>query len=206
MPGRPCIGPPQASVSYLALMVTLKVLLGVFVSVPLNDAWPVEVKAPAAGTPTFTVIIMVCPAATVVALHVMVPALPTAGVLQLPVEVESVLNGSPAGNVSVKITAFAAWFCAFLICQVKVSVVVGPEAGPPFCAEPVTCKSVVVDGAVIAVLNVAVLFTGTGSGKGFPAASFAFTVAVLVIADVTLKITVTVALPPETIPPRLHWN
>ena len=63
-----------------------------------------------------------------------------------------------------------------------------------------------VGGAVIAVLNVAVLLTGDGSGSGLPAASFAAAVAVFVIAAVMFSITVTVALPPATIPPRLHWN
>jgi hypothetical protein len=58
----------------------------------------------------------------------------------------------------------------------------------------------------MAVLKLAVLFTGDGSGTGFPPASLALTLAVLVIAAVTLSTIVTVALPPTTIPPRLHWN
>ena len=47
-------------------------------------------------------------------------------------------NGNPAGSVTVNTTKFAAWFCAFLICHVNVSVVVGPDVGPPFCGDPVT--------------------------------------------------------------------
>lgn len=87
---------------------------------------------------------MVCPPATEAALQVMVPPLPTAGPVQDPVDVETELNGNPAGNVAVKTTELAGEFCAFLICQVMVSVVVGPDVGPPFCGEPVTCRSVVV--------------------------------------------------------------
>ena len=63
-----------------------------------------------------------------------------------------------------------------------------------------------VGGGVIEVLKLAVLFTGEGSGTGLPPASLALTVAVLVMAAVTFKVIVTVALPPTTIPPRLHWN
>lgn len=66
--------------------------------------------------------------------------------------------------------------------------------------------SVVVGGGAIDVLKLAVLFTGEGSVSGLPDASFALTVAVLVIADVTFKTTVSVAPPPATIPPMLHWN
>ena len=113
-------------------------LLGVFVSVPLNDACPVEVKLPAPGTLKFTVTIMVCPAATEAALQVIVPALPTAGVMQDPVEAVRELKGKPAGNVAVKIVALAGEFCAFLICQVIVSVIAGPDVGPPFWGDPVT--------------------------------------------------------------------
>lgn len=113
-------------------------LLGVFVSVPLNDACPVEVKLPAPGTLKFMVTIMVCPAATEAALQVIVPALPTAGAVQDPLEVVRELKGKPAGNVAVKIVALAGEFCAFLICQVIVSVTAGPDVGPPFWGDPVT--------------------------------------------------------------------
>src|SRR5579859_4998977 len=139
---------------------------------------------------------MVCPAEIVSALQVIVPPLPTAGALQEPVEVESELNGNPAGRDAVKTTELAGAFCAFLICQVIVSVVVGPLVGPPFSGDPVTCRSVVVGGGAMDVLKFAVLFTGEGSVKGFPEASLAFTVAVLVIAEVTFRTTVSVALPP----------
>jgi hypothetical protein len=116
----------------------VNVLLAVLVSLPLNDAWPVELNEPAAGTAKFITTIMVCPAEIVSALQVIVPPLPGAGAVQEPVDVESELNGSPAGKEAVKRTAFAGAFCAFLICQVMVSVVVGPAVGPPFCGDPVT--------------------------------------------------------------------
>lgn len=176
------------------------------VSVPLNDTLPVELRVPAPGTLKFTVTIMVVPLAIVDALQTMVPPLPTAGAVQVPMLVETELNGRPVGNVAVKTTALAGWFCAFLTCQVMVSVVVGPEVGPPFCGDPVTCRSVVVGGCASAVFKLNVLFAGAGSETGFPFASLAFTVAVLVIAAVTFSVTVTVALPPETMDPRLHWN
>jgi hypothetical protein len=166
----------------------------------------VEVKTPAPGTLKLTVTIMVCPAAIEDALHVMVPPLPTAGPVQEPADVVTELKGKPAGNVAVKMVAFAGEFCAFLICHVIVSAVVGPDVGPPFCGDPVTCRSVVVGGGGIVVLKLKVLFKGDGSGRGLPAASFALTVAVSVMDEVTFRITVTVALPFTTIPPRLHCN
>lgn len=149
---------------------------------------------------------MACPAATVAVLQVIVPPLPTGGAVQLPEEVETELNGNPAGSVAVKATAFAGAFCALRICHVMLSVMVGPEVGPPFCGEPVTCRSVVVGGGVMVVLKLAVLFTGTGSVTGLPAASLAPTVAVLVMDAVKFNTTVTVAVPFTTMPPRLHWN
>lgn len=161
---------------------------------------------PAAGTLKFTVTIMACPAATVDAVQVMVPPLPTGGAEHAPVEVERELKGKPAGKVAVNITAFAGAFWAFLICQVIASVVVGPDVGPPFCGDPVTCKSVVVGGAAIAVFRLAVLLTGDGSVSGLPPASFATTVTVFVIEEVRFKTTVTVAVPFTTMPPILHWN
>jgi len=117
MPGR-IVFPAFCCLRYLALIVTENVLLGVLVSVPLNDACPVELKMPGPGTLTLIVTIMVCPAATEAALQVMVPVAPTGGPVQDPAEVETELKGNPAGNVAVKITAFAGAFCAFLICQV----------------------------------------------------------------------------------------
>ena len=72
------------------------------------------------------------------ALQVIVPPVPGAGAVQEPVELESELKGSPAGNDAVKTTELAGAFCAFLICQVIVSVVVGPLVGPPFSGDPVT--------------------------------------------------------------------
>src|ERR1700757_921843 len=87
-----------------------------------------------------------------------------------------------------------------------VSVVFAPEVGPPFCGDPVTCRSVVVGGCASAVFRLNVLFAGAVSGTGFPAASLAFTVAVLVMAAVTFSVIVTVALAPTVIEPRLHWN
>jgi hypothetical protein len=119
-------------------MVTVNVLLAVLVSVPLNDAWPVELNEPVSGTLKFIVTIMVCPAEIVSALQVIVPPLPTGSAVHKPVEVESELKGSPAGNDAVKTTELAGAFCAFLICQVIVSVVVGPLVGPPFRGDPVT--------------------------------------------------------------------
>ncbi len=137
---------------------------------------------PGPGTLKVTVTIMAVPAAIVGALQVMVPPLPTAGAVQLPVLVVNEINGRPAGNVAVKTTAFAGWFCAFLICQVMVSVVVGPEVGPPFWGDPPTCRSVVVCGCARLVFKLNVLFAGAGSGTGLPAASLALTVAVSVMA------------------------
>lgn len=185
-------------------MVTVNVLFAVLVSLPLNEAWPVELNEPVPGTLKLMVTIMVCPAGIVPALQVTVPPLPTAGAVQEPIEVESELNGNPAGRDAVNTTTLAGAFCAFLICQVIVSVVVGPAVGPPFCGDPVTWRSVVVGGSAIAVLKFAVLFTGEGSVNGFPEASFAFTVAVLVIAEVTFRTTVSVALPPTSMEPMLH--
>jgi hypothetical protein len=119
-------------------MVTVNVLLAVLVSVPLNEAWPVELNEPVPGTLKFIVTIMVCPAEIVSALQVIVPPLPTGGAVHTPIEVESELNGNPAGNDAVKTTELAGEFWAFLICHVMVSVVVGPAVGPPFCGDPVT--------------------------------------------------------------------
>lgn len=97
-----------------------------------------ELRVPAAGTLKLTVTIMVWLAGKVESAQVMVPPLPCGGPEHAPSEVETELNGSPAGRVAVNTTEFACWFCAFLICHVMVSVVVGPEVGPPFCGEPVT--------------------------------------------------------------------
>ncbi len=138
MPGSMHCLPAFCCCTYFALMVTVKVLFGVLVSLPLNEAWPVELKLPAPGTLKFTVTIMVCPPAMVDALHEMVPPLPGAGAVHEPVELESELKGSPAGNDAVKTTELAGAFCAFLICQVIVSVVVAPLVGPPFSGDPVT--------------------------------------------------------------------
>src|SRR5262249_13973373 len=91
---------------YFALMVTVNVLLGVFVSVPLTDASPVELKMPGAGTLKLTVTIMVCPAATVEALQMMAPPPPTGGVVHAPAEAEKELKGNPGGSVAMKTTAF----------------------------------------------------------------------------------------------------
>src|SRR5262249_43988445 len=87
-----------------------------------------------------------------------------------------------------------------------VSVVAGPEVGPPLSGDPVTCRSVAVSGAAMAVFRLNVLFTGEGSGTGLPAASLALTVAVLVMAVVTFRTTVTVAAPFTVMLPRLHWT
>ena len=149
---------------------------------------------------------MACPAANVGAVQVMVPPLPAGGAEQVPAEVVRELKGNPAGRVAVNITAFAGAFCAFLICHVMESVVVAPDVGPPFCGEPVTCRSVVVGGAVMAVFKLAVLFTGDGSASGLPPASFATTVTVFVIDEVRFRTTVTVALLFTVMPPMLHWN
>src|SRR5579871_5326989 len=101
---------------------------------------------------------MACPEANVGAVQVIVPPLPAGGAEQVPAEVVRELKGNPAGRVAVNITALAGAFCAFLICHVMESVVVAPDVGPPFCGEPVTCRSVVVGGAVMAVVRLAVLF------------------------------------------------
>jgi hypothetical protein len=140
MPGSKLSASRQFSLRrvYFALIVTVNVLLGVLVSFPLNIPWPVVLKLPGPGTFTVTVTMMACPEAIDAAVQVTVPPLPTAGAVQVPALVVKEANGNPAGNVAVNTTALAAWFCAFLICQVKVSVVAGPDVGPPFCGEPVT--------------------------------------------------------------------
>jgi hypothetical protein len=92
------------------LSVTVNVLFGVLVSVPLNVACPVELNVPGPGTLQFTTTIMVCAAAILAALQVMVPLPPTGGAEHEPAEVESELNGNPAGRVAVNTTELAGAF------------------------------------------------------------------------------------------------
>src|SRR5579864_9673332 len=129
-------------------MVTGKELLAAFVSEPLNVAAPVTVMVPWTGTLTFTVTTIVCPTARLLAPQVMRLPVPGFGPIQVPCGEFTLLNGRLEGSVVEKATAFATWFPLFLTCHVYVSEV--PAAGPPFWADPVTCISVALVGALIA--------------------------------------------------------
>lgn len=133
-------GPPAArpcSLCYLGLMVTVNELFAGFVSVPLKVATPVAAMEPACVTVTFMVTVIVEPGFNAERLQVTVPpAVPGAGVEQVPSDVLADANCRLGGKLLLKTSAFATVCWLFLICQVYVSA--DPTAGPPFCADPVT--------------------------------------------------------------------
>lgn len=57
--GKRSLLPGIPSTYYLAFKFTVNELLGLLVSVPLKETWPVELRVPAAGTLKLTVTIMV---------------------------------------------------------------------------------------------------------------------------------------------------
>lgn len=136
MGGRPR-QPAQCSLCYLGLMVTVNELFAGFVSVPLKLATPVSAMEPACVTVTFIVTVIVEPGFNAERLQVTVPpAVPGAGVEQVPSDVLADANCRLGGKLLLKTSAFATVCWLFLICHVYVSA--DPTAGPPFCAEPVT--------------------------------------------------------------------
>ena len=77
--------------------------------------------APATGTVTLTVTIVVWPAPNVVKLHVITPPEPNGGVVKQLLEGVTLENHRLGGKVTVKTTEVASLLPLFLICQIRLS-------------------------------------------------------------------------------------
>src|SRR5215472_7644079 len=207
----------QPGSSYLGLMVTVNELLEMFVSLPLKLPEPVAEKTPACVGTKLTDTSHVWPPGRLSRLQVSVPPkLPAGTPPHVPTLAVPDVNWKLAGSCSVNTTFEAvALPVLFLICQVKVSPV--PWFGPPFWAEPFTSRSALpppvppptpttpTTGGLMLVVELATLFPPTVSTIRLPDASRNWTEAVFVTAVApAIMVNVTLALLPESIPPRLQ--